>query len=365
LTTVKKIKVRGKERWCLDFGTVNGERGRRLFFKTETEAWNAARKADKETKAAGSWWAMRPTEEKQAAVSVFREMVRDGVTPSEVWKVYKSIEAPPKESIHLKAAIYEMLIAKRAAGRDPRYLDELETYLLKFAKNREKLSIDRLTSGHLEHWFTERKEGQTTRASNLGRLSALFGFCVRRGYLIRNPCQDVEHVQIAGKAPKVLTVNQARGLMDLCAKKAKPMLAYMALGLFAGIRPEELKKLNWSKIDMRRGRVMIDHDVAKVRQWRIVQLEATAKAWLKLCEPKHGPIAPKVTTLRRMRRALRDKLQMEWPQDVLRHTAASYLLAKHKDAGKVALMLGNSPRVLLTNYRNLVTDWRKFWAVRP
>ena len=56
-----------------------------------------------------------------------------------------------------------------------------------------------------------------------------------------------------------------------------------------------------------------------------------------------------------------------WPQDLLRHTAASYLVARDGDAGKVALQLGNSAAVLLLNYRELVEkeDAAAFFELGP
>jgi len=44
----------------------------------------------------------------------------------------------------------------------------------------------------------------------------------------------------------------------------------------------------------------------------------------------------------------------DWPKGLRRHTAAAHLLARKQDAAAVALELGNSPRVLLTHYRELV-----------
>jgi hypothetical protein len=53
------------------------------------------------------------------------------------------------------------------------------------------------------------------------------------------------------------------------------------------------------------------------------------------------------------------------PHGRRRHTAASYLLALHKDAGKVANMLGNSPQILLSHYHDPVTevDCKTFWGI--
>ena len=66
-------------------------------------------------------------------------------------------------------------------------------------------------------------------------------------------------------------------------------------------------------------------------------------------------MSPSLSTLRQFKlRACAALGLSRWPQDLLRHTAASYLLALHGDAGKVATMLGNSSSVLLTHYHEPV-----------
>lgn len=54
-------------------------------------------------------------------------------------------------------------------------------------------------------------------------------------------------------------------------------------------------------------------------------------------------------------------------QNGFRHSFASYRLALIKSADAVALEMGNSPRKLFQNYRELVTeqDAEKWFAVRP
>lgn len=57
-----------------------------------------------------------------------------------------------------------------------------------------------------------------------------------------------------------------------------------------------------------------------------------------------------------------DTKQTRWPQDVLRHTFASFTMAEVQDAGKVAAEMGNSAGVLMRHYRELMTrdDARKY-----
>src|SRR4029450_6407680 len=49
-------------------------------------------------------------------------------------------------------------------------------------------------------------------------------------------------------------------------------------------------------------------------------------------------------------------LGIEWPNNVLRHSYATYRLAQCQDAARVALEMGNSPQVLFRNYRELADE---------
>lgn len=103
---------------------------------------------------------------------------------------------------------------------------------------------------------------------------------------------------------------------------------------------------------------------SKVRTRRLVRLEPRAVELL-----KHGGRLP-------VSRATRKRYQAfgcavlgfeEWPKDILRHTAASYLIALKEDAGKVATMLGNSPKILLQHYHEIVRpeECAAFWNCQP
>ena len=55
------------------------------------------------------------------------------------------------------------------------------------------------------------------------------------------------------------------------------------------------------------------------------------------------------------------------PKDILRHTAASMLMAEWEDEGKAAASLGNSPTILHAHYRELVSraEAKRFWGIVP
>ncbi|MHB9010272.1 MAG: hypothetical protein ACYDC1_25465, partial [Limisphaerales bacterium] len=104
------------------------------------------------------------------------------------------------------------------------------------------------------------------------------------------------------------------------------------------------------------------------RQRRLVNLEPTTRAWLKVARKLNADLPLPLTSRRRYQRELREVFGWRhWPKDVLRHSCASYLLALKRDAQAVALELGNSPAILFKHYRELVTQEqaRRFWNLIP
>ncbi len=61
------------------------------------------------------------------------------------------------------------------------------------------------------------------------------------------------------------------------------------------------------------------------------------------------------------------KLLKSWSHDIMRHSAASYMLAQTQNAAKVAAHLGHSEQVLFSNYRELVApaQAKRFFSLRP
>lgn len=125
-------------------------------------------------------------------------------------------------------------------------------------------------------------------------------------------------------------------------QRAAPRLrAHVILGLFAEIRPGELLPLTWDTLclETATGRV----DLAKTCRRCIVPFEPCAAALLSALPGKSGNHTPPIGVVRHFKRRAGKVLGFSlWPSDLLRHTAASYLIALHSDAGKVSARLGNS-----------------------
>lgn len=265
-------------------------------------------------------------------------------------------------------AIDSLLAAKRLANCRPRYIQSLGQFLRMFARGREDRTLDSFDVFAIEAWLAEREAKLSTRIGNIGRLSALFAYAVRRGWLSSNPCRQLERIRIEPARPAILTPEQCERLMRWVQFHKPSAMAYFALALFVGVRPEETEKLTWDALDERGKLIVIDAAVSKVRHRRIVELHPTALEWIQAARNCESVLPMGRMTRRRLIKEARAVLGFTtWPQDVLRHSCASYLMATYRDSARVADWLGNSPSILLRHYRELVTAENAvaFWSIRP
>ena len=272
------------------------------------------------------------------------------------------------EGVTIAKAIELLIVAKRLANLRERYITSLRQLLIQFARGREDNQLATFTVEDIESWLAARNDTLHTRIGNIGRLSSLFGFAVRRGWIAKNPCDQLERIRVEPAVPRILSPDQAERLMRWVQFQKPEALGYFAKTLFAGIRPEETEKLEASSIDEKRRIIILDAAASKVRNRRIIHLTDTAAAWLAEAR-RLGCLDPvSATTRRRWIVEARKHLGFRtWPQDILRHSAASYLLARTQNAAQVAEWLGNSVDILRGHYKELVStsDTNKFWALAP
>ena len=277
----------------------------------------------------------------------------------------------------------EKLIADTvAAGRREKTTTDLRYRLGAFAKTYGTRKLSEITLPELQAWSNDPTLSAVSRRHMLTKLSQLYHYAEKHGWCEKNIAAYVARPSIAEREPGFLTVAQAARLLE-CATDTD-MLPYVVLGLFTGIRTNELERLTWDKVKLSEGVIIIDGAVAKTKSRRVIDLNDTAKDWVTTCAKFTGSIVDPVNFRKRKDALLRAArfgtlgketkkekaagITLEcWPENALRHTAATYTYALSQDAVRVSAMLGNSPDVLHRHYRGLVTkaDAERFFALRP
>lgn len=263
---------------------------------------------------------------------------------------------PAKKAVAVTDCLAQFLETKSSKGFSPLYIRSLRQYLTAFATRHNSKPLDELTSSDIEQWFESRGESGSTRASNLGRLSSFFAFAVRRGYIQRNPCDCIERDRITVKPVSILDGAKVIKALRWTSRREPRYLAFIVLALLCGLRPHEAMQTSWSNIDMVNRVVRVEAQTSKNRRRRIVELQEGCHTWLSIALAKGSMLPITHISRRRFMRKLREALGFEkWPQDIMRHTCATYRLAWSQNPAATALTLGHSQSTLLRNYNGVVS----------
>jgi len=258
--------------------------------------------------------------------------------------------------------------AKRGLPLRQRSLDDLESRIGMFtAEHGEKL-IKTLREDSLRTWLFGREMAAQTRMNHYRCLRTLFNYAVSRGFIAESPLRGIA-IGVEEHSPQILTIEQCASLLTTAfARRDLDLLPYVALGLFSGVRSEELSKLDWRHINVSTGLVTIPAVIAKKRRIRNFTMPDACKAWLLTWGSKtSGPVRP-MGFDKRFRKLVSIAGISPWPVNAMRHSAASYHYQHTGDAAKTCAMLGQrSDDVLFTHYRSLVTpeDAERFYKILP
>jgi len=212
--------------------------------------------------------------------------------------------------------------------------------------------------------------GDQTRRNYLRDLGVLWNYAVKKSYLAECEPEKIEKPTVDDRPTEILTSDQAKALLVEAKKKENlAWLPYFAVSLFAGLRTSEVLQIAWNQIDLENLIMIVTPSQAKTRRRRIVRISDNLASWLKLTKAATGQVVPfQGNEFWDGREALRAAAGMsEWPRNVLRHSFGSYHLAKHNDEGLTAAQMGNSPGIIVRNYREMVKpkDADFFWKLAP
>jgi integrase len=260
-------------------------------------------------------------------------------------------------------AVDEFISAKIAANLRHRSVGALRISMGSFRRFiGEKTKLHEVTTERIRSWIYDGEKAAATRDGLRTDIRNFCNWCVKRGYMTESPAEPLDPIIVDYRPPGILTVDQCRRVMAASLdEKIKGVIPFMTLALFCGIRPHEILRLTWGNVDMNRAIVTISGAQSKVRERRIVPIQPNAIEWLKL----GGDLPP--TNWEERRDVARKISGIPWPHDCMRHSYASYRMAIVKNAHQVCDEMGNSPDILLRDYRELVLeeDAKMFWLITP
>lgn len=287
-------------------------------------------------------------------------------------------------SAEIGAAVERFAAHKRSeAGETTPHLRQVGKILGHLAGHFAGTRVSEIHAPELAAWWQARGSGLApkTRRDIRAHLVTFWRWCLRQGLAGSDPVTAAERlpgVKVSGGGKRVLSADELRAVLDGIAREYR---AWVVLGAFAGLRPEEIaparakklakRGLRCEEIDWMFGVIRIPAEVSKVHRARIVPMCDALKAGLAWAGIEPGmtgrvcvrnPAPP--GELARLGKLL---FGGEWPQDALRHSYGSYRNAILRNLGQVAEEMGNSIPMLERHYHNpqpeqAGTEW---FALRP
>jgi integrase len=262
----------------------------------------------------------------------------------------------------------EVIEAKRKDGRAPRYIESLRLYLGKFCRDYGDRPIAAITVEELDTWLRDLPYSPKSRANFRSHIGVLFSYATRRRMIDFNPILHTAKPKLIDKAPEIFAVDELHVLLETARRIEPDVVPMLAVGAFAGLREAEIKRLDWSEVDLVRCHIEVKAAKAKSARRRIVPMQPNLTAWLRPYSGMTGPVVPVAWARGKLGRVRKAAGLTRWPKNGLRHSFASYRLAAINDAPRVAAELGHTtPQLLYSTYRELVLpeEARRYWLISP
>jgi len=353
----------------MDFGCLGGKR-LRLYRRTATEAYRLIIRTNKEIKEHGQFARALSTAHRYQAAECIAKLEPLGVALRDVVEDFLKRHPLGGRGRAFATVVAEVVEKKKAGDRSPTYVQDLAWKLKTFETAYPGRHIAGHTTEEVEAFLASHKWSPVTQRSFVQALNVVFNYAVKRGYRLDNPCEKLELPRVIRKEPVIFTVEQVQQAMALTLTTPDLLecLPYVAIGTFAGVRPQEIERLDWRQVSFESKTITILAPDAKNRSRRVVDMSPNLIAWLAPIAQRDGDVFPYLIRngRSRMRRAMG---LAKWPHDVMRHSFGSYHFAKHRSEHETVFQMGHGKDtdVFFSHYRALVQPEAAdaFWNIFP
>ena len=400
---VSRVRIKGVDYWRVRLGSrFTGGKVVQKHFQVLEDARKWAfgdaqrKKADSglsllelKAKAGATAFQLRPAQIAEA-IDAFKRLEGTDLTLTEAIDFALKHSRPAAGVISVAEAI--KLASERKKSRSKDYKKDFLPRWGRFERwlpAAKKKAVHLVTRLDVQRFLAECKLKPKGESNMKKNLSPLFSWAVGFHYMTENPCKGIKTEDNGPrKPPRILTIPEVRKLLETAQKDIVrhlrvgkdsyddvhvfpgDLIPWITLGLYAGLRPDEAKILLWEDINFVKRRLTVrEPDGGRGRT--IQNLEPILLEWLQPLRPAGGK-GTMCANHRWKFRAFRQELGegwKPWPQDSLRHSYASYHLARDEEAGSTSLRMGHrNPNTTFQYYVDTVeegSDVAVYWSLTP
>lgn len=379
LVTIRRWNGHPFYKWRALF--IQNGKNRDKGFKTKADAETWAEERRRESLLSGTDSIITSAE--RAAVIDFRDDLKVlGVDLREALQAGVDLLEKNNRSCLVSDLVDRVISERERRDLSDRYLQDLRSRLRRFERDFGYRSVASISRDEIGDWLRDLKVAPVTTNNYRTALAVMFSDAVVDGYIDENPAKKVKRTKVVEGEVGVLTPYE---LSRLLAASGEDILPVVLIGAFAGVRRSELEVLDWQDIDMVDKHIRIRAKNAKSSRNRLIPILDNLHKWLLPYVRNSGRVWPS-NGRKLYDKARREggfgvpgsesdkelatglKLDRPWPENALRHSYASYWLAKFQRADELALNLGHlDTKIIFSNYRAIVkaSDAENYWAISP
>ena len=264
----------------------------------------------------------------------------------------------------VQEVVTELLDNKQRNERSKLYLTDLKLRLTRFAEV-FRCPIHTVEPTDIQQFLNGLKMAPRTRNNFRRAIGTLFRFAKVRGYVPATHTGILE-VERASTKPTEIQVFTANELTALLASAKTDLIPALVIGAFAGLRSEEIKRLDWADIKWEDREIAIPAAISKTVIRRLPPMPDVLRLWLEPHKRPSGPVCP-YRNLGNQFLKLAKAARVPWNRNGLRHSAISYQVASSTNMSEVARHAGNSPTMIQRHYLRVVNRKQAdaWFAVTP
>ena len=286
---------------------------------------------------------------------------------SSLLEALRAVASAKPEALELKTVpevVRELLEAKRSKGRSELYLRDLKVRLERVARAFPG-PLAELTHERIDGFLVQMQAGPRSKNNFRRVIGTLLRFGQVRGYVAKDH-PGISFVEKATQTEGEVVVFKPEEMRQLLTCAGPELVPALALCGFAGIRPEEVKRLGWESIHLEQGHIEIRAAMAKTKVRRLIPIPENLRAWLQPHRKPSGPVQPFSNLCNQFLKLAR-RIRIPWKRNGLRHSFISYRVALTRDVASVAIEAGNSPAIISRNYLKCVTaeEAGRWFEIRP
>lgn len=378
--------------WRLNIPPKFSDTGKRqqLFYRTKELAEVAAANLRKDRDTFGHQAVAIAPSIAEQAIAAIRLLEPLGFGLLDAVSRFVENETRQRASVPVKDAV----AAFRAAGEESWSRSQSTAYRLRGDKMAEAFGerlISTITGEELQKHLTETTGGHGAFNQSLRLVRAIWNWSTKppRKWCDTEAIQHLETKAVVSDEIGVLSPKQAQAVMDAAAKYFPETVPPLAIQLFTGLRKAELERL--TPADFNAEGFSVPATSAKTKRRRFIQMPEPLAAWLKVypiteyvCPPdwQRKQVAVRRLAGFKVWSNLVPRLKIEppldatppddfpeWPDNALRHTAATVALALGKPLEQLVFEHGHTGglEMLRKHYIGAMPkkDALAIWSIRP